>query len=156
MSVYEQQTTRAHRNAVGRARGHSAALWTLAVVVVIGFGVAIGAGIGWLQVGLPGQADDSGANSSASAAEGDLSLDADTTTAAAYERVRLSGTAPAGAQLQVQRLENSDWVRFPTSASAGQDGSFTTYVELGRPGDNQLRVVAPDGSASDPVTIAIS
>ena len=64
--------------------------------------------------------------------------------ASVFERVTLAGRYPnAGpVTLQVQRREFGSWVDFPTSATVSA-GRFQTYVQLGRPGRNSLRVVDP-------------
>lgn len=84
-------------------------------------------------------------------------LSASTTSAAAYEPLTLSGTFPgaAGSTLQVERLEGGSWVAFPTTATADGSGSFSTYVELGQPGENLMRVTLPGTDRSTP-TVAIT
>ena len=81
-------------------------------------------------------------------------------SAASFQRVTLTGRlpgVPAGTSLQVERLEGGSWVTFPTTATATASGSFSTYVELGQPGANQMRVVLPGSSRSTPtVTITIT
>lgn len=86
-------------------------------------------------------------------------LAASSASARAYERVRLTGTLPrtaAGRTLQVERLEGGAWVPFPTTATTDASGSFTTYVELGQPGANVLRLSLPGSDRSTPpVTVTI-
>ncbi|MPZ59778.1 MAG: hypothetical protein GEU93_00500 [Propionibacteriales bacterium] len=85
-------------------------------------------------------------------------LRASATSAESYERVNLSGTysRAGGIALQVQRRENGQWTPFP--ATAALDGrTFSTYVELGQPGPNELRVIDPStGDTSNTVVITIS
>jgi hypothetical protein len=73
-----------------------------------------------------------------------IRLTAEPVQAGVFERVTLAGRYPnAGAvTLQVQRREFGSWVDFPTSATVSA-GQFRTYVQLGRPGRNALRVVDP-------------
>ena len=78
--------------------------------------------------------------------------------AGTYERVNLTGTyrgAPAGASLQVERLEGSSWATFPTSATVNA-GTFATYIETGRAGPNRFRVVDNStGETSNVVVVLI-
>ena len=74
-----------------------------------------------------------------------------------YERVRLHGSyrGANGTRLLVQRFEGRRWVAFPATATV-RGGRFTTYVQAGRPGKNQFRVVdRSTGGGSAPVTVAI-
>lgn len=74
------------------------------------------------------------------------------------ERVTLAGRyrGGEGVTLLVQRKENGSWVAFPTSARV-QGGGFNTYVALGQPGPNQLRVVDPgSGQVSNAVVVNVS
>lgn len=78
--------------------------------------------------------------------------------ASSMERVTLVGRylGGEGVTLQVQRMENGSWVAFPTSARV-QGGGFDTYVALGQPGPNRLRVVDPgSGRTSNAVVVNIS
>jgi hypothetical protein len=78
--------------------------------------------------------------------------------ASSMERVTLTGRYldGEGVTLQVQRMENGSWVAFPTSARV-QGGGFNTYVALGQPGPNRLRVVDPgSGQTSNAVVVNIS
>ncbi|MPZ96247.1 MAG: hypothetical protein GEU96_15375 [Propionibacteriales bacterium] len=85
-------------------------------------------------------------------------LEASSAAAATMERITLSGTYRGGdgVSLQVQRREDGSWVDFPTTARVESE-AFSTYVELGQPGENQLRVVDPEsGKASNQVVITVS
>jgi hypothetical protein len=87
----------------------------------------------------------------------DIELIASALNAGEMERVTLVGRYPGanGATLQVQRKEGGAWVAFPSSARV-EGGSFDTYVALGRPGPNQLRVVdTASGKTSNQVVITI-
>ncbi len=81
-------------------------------------------------------------------------------SAPAFTRVTLTGRlpgVPAGTSLQVQRLEAGSWVTFPTTATAAASGSFSTYVEIGQPGPNRMRVIVPGSGRSTPTaTITIT
>jgi hypothetical protein len=88
-----------------------------------------------------------------------LTLSASPNSAGAFERVTLTGQYPgaaSGTAVQVQRVEGGAWVEFPVTATV-EGGAYTTYVELGQPGANRLRVVDPDsGATSNPVTVTVS
>ena len=87
-----------------------------------------------------------------------IRLTAEPVQASVFERVTLAGRYPnAGpVTLQVQRREFGSWVDFPTSATVSA-GQFQTYVQLGRPGRNALRVVDPaTDRASNAVAVFIS
>jgi len=90
-----------------------------------------------------------------------IALRAGVRQAASFEPVPITGSFPAGgvlgARLEVQRLVNGSWVRFPLPAAVAATGRFQTFVELGSPGRHQLRVVDPEtGVASNIVTVTIS
>ena len=73
------------------------------------------------------------------------------------QQIDLTGTYQAGegAVLQVQRLENGTWTDFPVTASVS-GGTFGTYVQTGRLGPNQFRVVDSDTQAiSNEVTVTV-
>jgi len=87
-----------------------------------------------------------------------ITLRASTLSAGSMQEVTLSGRYPGGngTTLQVQRREGGSWVPFPTSAQV-DGGSFSTYVALGQPGPNRMRVVdTGSGTSSNVVTINIS
>lgn len=76
--------------------------------------------------------------------------------AAPFERVRLFGRYPGGngATLQVQRRQGR-WVFFPTSATVS-GGRFETWVQSGRRGLNEFRVVdRSTGTRSKAVEVRI-
>lgn len=81
-------------------------------------------------------------------------------SAPAFARVTLTGRlpgVPAGTSLQVQRFEAGSWVAFPTTATSAASGSFSTYVEIGQPGPNRMRVIVPGSGRSTPTaTITIT
>ena len=72
---------------------------------------------------------------------GDIVLHARPQRAAPFQRVRLFGRYPGGngTTLQVQRRQGR-WVFFPTSATV-QGGRFETWIQSGRRGVNEFRVV---------------
>ncbi len=85
-----------------------------------------------------------------------ITLDASPKVASTYERVRLTGRYPGGngTKLQVQRRQGG-WADFPTSATVRR-GSFSTWVQTGRPGVNRFRVVDKDaGKKSRSVSVII-
>ena len=87
-----------------------------------------------------------------------IRLTAEPVQAGLFERVTLAGRYPHADQvtLQVQRREFGTWTDFPTSATVSA-GQFRTYVQLGRPGRNALRVVdSATGRTSNAVAVFIS
>lgn len=142
-------------------------LLLLAVVSGLGVGALLAgqrdaAGSGALPpVGSAATPTPSAAPGSTVAASGDgsLSVAVDRTSAAAGERLTLSGAldgAEAGVAVRVQRQQDGEWADFPAQTTTGADGTFTLPVELGREGENVLRVVAPaTGGQSQPVTVTI-
>jgi hypothetical protein len=63
----------------------------------------------------------------------------------------------AGIKLVLQRRSGERWVRLPLPTTTGRGGSFTTYIELGEPGDYRLRVRDPKlDVVSDVVTLTIA
>lgn len=87
-----------------------------------------------------------------------IRLRAGASAATAMEEVTLSGRYPGGngSTLQVQRREGGAWVPFPTSATV-EGGTFETYVALGQPGPNRMRVVdTSTGRTSNVVVIDVS
>jgi hypothetical protein len=142
-------------------------LLLLAVVSGLGVGALLAgqreaAGSGALPpVGTAATPTPSGEPGATVAASGDgsLSVAVDRTSAAAGERFTLSGAldgAEAGVAVRVQRQEGGAWTDFPAQSTTAADGTYTLPVELGRDGENVLRVVAPSaGAQSDPVTVTI-
>lgn len=85
-----------------------------------------------------------------------ITLDASPKVASTYQRVKLTGRYPGGngTKLQVQRRQGG-WADFPTSATVRR-GSFSTWVQTGRPGVNRFRVIDKDtGKKSRPVSVII-
>jgi hypothetical protein len=75
-----------------------------------------------------------------------------------FQTVRISGTYRGGADtfLQLQRWETGKWLAFPLPARTDKSGRFTTYVDLGRPGRYQLRLLDPaSGTASKTFVLVI-
>jgi hypothetical protein len=106
----------------------------------------------------PGASSTPTSRASTTPTPGTVTLQADRTTASPGERVNLTGKvdgAGAGVTLSVQRRQGQTWADFDAHAVTRSGGDFSTYVELGRPGDNVLRVATGDGKYSDPITIAI-
>ena len=87
---------------------------------------------------------------------GEIVLRARPLRAAPFERVRLFGRYPGGngTTLQVQRKQGR-WVFFPASATVS-GGRFETWVQSGRRGVNEFRVVdRASGARSRPVEVRI-
>ena len=76
-----------------------------------------------------------------------------------YDRIDLTGQFPGllpGAALQIERRQDGEWVVFPVPLSAQPDGSFATYVQTGRVGENVFRVTdTTSGRSTPPVTVQI-
>ncbi|HEX6232598.1 MAG TPA: protein kinase family protein [Jiangellaceae bacterium] len=97
-----------------------------------------------------------------------ISLSADPTSVAASQRITLSGEiepAVEGAVLRVERrLEGEDWTGFPdannpVTTTTQSDGGFSTWVQTGRTGDNEWRLVTEiDGEefVSSTVTVTVN
>lgn len=123
---------------------------------------------------VPGQASDQPSGSPSSGATTDapassqpgprhhraahgLHLNVSPSSVGPMERINLTGTWPGhdNVGLQVQRLENGTWSNFPTSATV-RVGTFETYVETGRRGVNEFRVMDPStGATSNPVSVTV-
>jgi non-ribosomal peptide synthetase-like protein len=96
--------------------------------------------------------------SSGSAAAKTIQVEAAADSAQPYQTVRIPGTYRGGADtlLRVQRWEGGKWLAFPLPMKSDQSGRFTIYVEFGRPGRYQLRVLDPDsGLTSKPFVLVI-
>lgn len=123
----------------------------------------LGLGVGALTVdgsgADPGRGTPRSTSTPTPTPAGAVALAADRSAAAPGERVTLTGTvagAGPGVDLVVQREEGGQWADFPAETTTGPGGQFTVYVELGRPGDNVLRVTDPvSGVVSDPVTVTV-
>ncbi|MGH8827247.1 MAG: hypothetical protein ACRDVZ_06515, partial [Jiangellaceae bacterium] len=91
-----------------------------------------------------------------------LALTAAQPAVASGERIDLTGSitpAEPGVTLQIQRsVDGSDWEDFPVTADTNDAGTFSTYVQSSRKGENRFRVVRSDNVdvASEPVTVTIS
>jgi serine acetyltransferase len=97
-------------------------------------------------------------NTGSAAAPKAIQMDDPTLSAKPFETVRISGTFRGGADtfLRVQRREAGKWLAFPLPAKTDQSGHFTTYVDLGRPGRYQLRLLDPvSGVTSKPFVLVI-
>lgn len=89
--------------------------------------------------------------------EREITLTASPQTVGSMERINLDGSYRGGngATLQVQRREGERWVDFPVSATV-RGGSFSTYVQTGRSGENRFRVIDKSTEQkSKPVTVTI-
>ncbi len=68
-------------------------------------------------------------------------------------RIVITGEgAEPGAKLVVQRKESAGWQDFPARATAGKDGSYSTYIITSRDGTYRVKDTASD-AASTPVKI---
>ncbi|HSU37360.1 MAG TPA: protein kinase [Propionibacteriaceae bacterium] len=75
-----------------------------------------------------------------------------------FETVPIRGTYRGGADtmLRVQRWESGRWMAFPLPTTTDHSGQFTAYVELGRLGRHELRLLDPgSGLTSEPVVLVI-
>lgn len=80
------------------------------------------------------------------AAEPEISLQVDTTSAGPMERIDVSGiyTGGDGAVISIQRFTDGSWNDIAANAAVSGE-LFSTYIALGRPGENRIR--AYDSSA---------
>ena len=83
-----------------------------------------------------------------------------TRTAQGLEPVRITGTysdVPDGTKLAVQwRHGGSAWITLPLPTAVQPTGEFSTYVQLGEPGRNRIRVVdETSGTASNAIVLRI-
>ncbi len=86
-----------------------------------------------------------------------ISLTSPQNQAAPMARIDLTGTYQQGegAILMVQRHENGSWSDFGVTMSVS-GGTFSTYVQTGRTGEQRFRVVDTDsGKASNVVRIQV-
>jgi hypothetical protein len=107
------------------------------------------------SITTPGAGDNTG---SSSAEEKTIQVKDVVSSARPFQPVRIQGTYRGGPDtfLQVQRWEGGNWLNFPLPSKTDQSGQFTTYVELGQPGQYRLRVLDPDsGVTSKPFVLAI-
>lgn len=87
-----------------------------------------------------------------------ITLQAGATTVPLLEPAKLTGSYPASpsATLHVQILDSGSWVDYPLPTVVNDAGQFTTYVEIGQRGVNQLRVIEPSsGKTSNVVTVTV-
>lgn len=83
-----------------------------------------------------------GPTSTPEPAAGDLRLQVSSYSGEPFESVPIQGQyvgAEAGTDLRVQVQQDGEWVSFPLPAVTGEDGTFSTRVELG-PGQYRLRI----------------
>lgn len=153
------------------SRGAAAA--TLIAAAVLGFG---GGALTGTAAGGEDPSTDNGADTSPSSTQspsdtadpaGAISLSAAKATFAANEKIDLTGAldpAAGGVELKVERsLNGSDWDSFPdaenqVTVTTKDDGTFSTYVQTGREGENQFRVVGQVGEnflESEPVVVTV-
>ncbi len=88
-----------------------------------------------------------------------ISLSAAQAQVAPMEQIDLSGTYPGGegAILQVQRFENGHWTDFPASPVSVSDGTFSTYVLTGIPGQQRFRMIdTGSGKTSNEVKVTVT
>jgi hypothetical protein len=78
-------------------------------------------------------------------------------TAKPFQTVRIQGTYQGGAEtvLRVQRWEGGRWVDFPIPTKTDKSGQFTTHVELGQPGQHQLRMLDPDSGVTSKTFVLV-
>jgi hypothetical protein len=109
--------------------------------------------------GLSSSADPSPASGprNGSAAEETIYLEDLSASARPLETVRIEGTyrGGAGAFLRLQRWEGSRWLDFPLPTKTDQSGRFIAYVEFGRPGRYQLRVLDPDSGVTSKTFVVL-
>jgi hypothetical protein len=110
----------------------------------------------------------SGSPSESATPTSTITLTAAQSSVAASERIDMTGRLQppvAGVELTVERsLNGSDWDTFPdaddpVTVTTDDNGEFSTYVQTGRSGENQFRVVGQVGDAfleSEPVVVTIS
>ena len=154
------------------SRGAAAAILVTAAVVGFGGGVIAGSAVGSED---PGAAEGSESSASAAASQSPsdtpepaaITLSAAKTAFATNEKIDLTGVvepAAEGVELKVERsLNGSDWDSFPdpedqVRATTKNDGTFSTFVQTGREGENQFRVVGLVGEdfiESEPVVVTV-
>lgn len=91
------------------------------------------------------------------AAEGEITLQVSTTTAGPMERIDVSGiyTGGDGAILTIQRFTDGSWNDIAANAAVSGE-LFSTYIALGRPGENRIRAIDPSADvASNEVSVTI-
>lgn len=91
------------------------------------------------------------------AAEGELTLQVSRTTAGPMERIDVSGiyTGGDGAILTIQRFTDGSWNDIAANAAVSGE-LFSTYIALGRPGENRIRAIDPSTDVtSNEVSVTI-
>jgi hypothetical protein len=91
---------------------------------------------------------------------GVIRLSADPRSADSLDSVRLTGAVSGvepGTTLRVQlEYPERGWVSFPLPTVVDESGRFSTFVELGRRGDNRLRMIdRSSGATSNSVVVEI-
>lgn len=95
--------------------------------------------------------------SATEAAKGDIALSVSPQSVGPMQRINLTGTyrGADNARLEVQRQENGTWGNFGVDAGVAA-GTFQTYVQSGRVGENLFRLYDPAArKASNVVTVTI-
>jgi hypothetical protein len=143
----------------------------LLTAAAVGFGGGAYAGNAGDDAGNPATtttATPSGFPSASATPTSTITLTAAQSAVAASERIDMTGRLQppvAGVELTVERsLNGSDWDTFPdaddpVTVTTDDNGEFSTYVQTGRSGENQFRVVGQVGDAfleSEPVVVTIS
>jgi hypothetical protein len=154
------------------SRGAAAAILVAAAVVGFSGGVIAGNAVGSEDPNAAGGSESS-ASPAASQSPSDtepaaaITLSAAKTAFATNEKIDLTGVlepAAEGVELKVERsLNGSDWDSFPdpedqVTAKTKNDGTFSTFVQTGREGENQFRVVGLVGEVSiesEPVVVTV-
>ena len=92
-----------------------------------------------------------------SAEEETIQLEKSANAAKPFQTVRIQGRYRGGADtsLRVQRWEGGQWLAFPLPTKTDQSGQFTAYVEFGRPGHYQLRVLDPDSDLTSKPSVVV-
>ncbi|HJY43356.1 MAG TPA: serine/threonine-protein kinase [Propionibacteriaceae bacterium] len=94
---------------------------------------------------------------SGSAQQETIQLENSANAAKPFQTVRIQGTYRGGADttLRVQRLEGGQWLAFPLPTKTDKSGQFTAYVEFGKPGLYQLRVLDPDSDLTSKPSVLV-
>ena len=152
------------------SRGAAAAILVAAAVVGFGSGVIAGNAVGSEDPAAGGSSTSPSASQSPSNTPepaAAISMSAAKAAFAANEKIDLTGVlepAAGGVELKVERsLNGSDWDSFPdpedqVRATTKNDGTFSTFVQTGREGENQFRVVGLVGEdfiESEPVVVTV-
>lgn len=107
--------------------------------------------------GAPEGEGEAPAETETSEAEAQITLEISTTTAAPMERIDVSGvyTGGDGAVLSIQRFTDGTWNDITSNAAVAGE-QFSTFIALGRPGENQIRAYdAAADLASNEVAVVI-